>query len=179
MKTLVPALLAVSAAFAAPAAMADDWYVDGGYSFIDIDVDTVIGSADIDLGAIGGHFGYNATPYVGLEGEVLVGVEDEEATSDGITASVGLNYLIGAYGKLQAPLGEKASVFARAGVVSAEAEVSATGFGSASDTETGAGYGVGGLFHVNDRFFVRGDYTRYDVEDIEADTFMISVGLAY
>ena len=157
MKKLVPALLAVSAVLAAPAAMADDWYVDGGYSFINIDVDTGAGSADLDLGAIGGHVGYNFTDYLGVEGELLIGVQDEEATQGALTASVGLNYLVGAYGKLQAPLGDRASVFARAGIVNAEAEVSLTGFGSESDSETGAGYGLGGMFQINENLYVRGD----------------------
>lgn len=179
MKKLVPALFASLMVAAAPAAVAQDWYVDGGYAFIGIDADTDDGSVDLDLGAIGGHFGYNATPYLGLEGQVLVGVQDEEATAAGITASVGLNYLIGAYGRLQAPLGDRASVYARAGIVQAEAEVSVTGFGTDSDSETGAGYGLGGMVDVTDRMFIRGDYTRYDIEDLEADAFMIGIGAKF
>ena len=179
MKKLVPALLAATAALTAPTAMADNWYADGGYAFADVDVDTGFGSVDMDLGAIGGHVGYTATPYVALEGEVLVGVKDEDWSLDGNSASVGLNYLVGAYGKLQAPLGERTSVYARAGVVNAEVDVSATGLGSASDSDTGAGYGLGGMIDLNENIFIRGDYTRYDINEFESDTFMVGVGAKF
>lgn len=73
-------------------------------------------------------------------------------------------------------MGERVSVFARAGIVNAELEASVSGYGSAAESDTGAGYGVGGIIGLTDNLFLRGDYTRYDVEDLEADTFMISVG---
>ena len=119
MKKYVPLLVTAVAVLAAPAATAEGWYIDAGYSFINIDVDVDGYSADIDLGAIGGQFGYDITPYLGIEGEGLIGVQDEEASEGGITASLGLNYLVGAYGKLQAPLGDRLNVFARAGIVNA------------------------------------------------------------
>lgn len=57
MKAFIPAVLASAMVLAAPAAQAENWYVDGGYSFVNIDIDTYAGSADIDLGAVGGQMG--------------------------------------------------------------------------------------------------------------------------
>ena len=179
MKVFAPALLAATVLAAVPTASAEGWYADGGYSFLSSDVDTDVGSADIDLGAISGHLGYNFTPHLGVEGEVLVGVKDEDASVDGINASLGLNYAVGAFGKVQAPVSERLNLFARAGVVNAEIEAEVTGFGSDSASETGAGYGVGGTYDIGDNLYLRGDYTRYDIDDAEIDAIMVSLGLKF
>ena len=180
MKKIFVAATAI-AMIGAPAASAQGLYVDGGYSFISISDDDL--GVDFDLGAIGGHFGYDFNANFGVEGEVMVGVNDEEFSDGFDSASLGLNYALGAYGKVQAPIGEQIRVFARAGLVQAEleADVTLSGFGSASESssETGAGYGVGAIFEVNDKIFVRGDYTRYDIEDVEADAFMIGLGVTF
>nr|WP_070961125.1 porin family protein [Hyphomonas sp. Mor2] len=179
MKTFLPALMATAAIALSPAALAEGWYADAGYTHITSDVDTGAGSADIDLGALSGRLGYDFTPNFGVEGELAFGVNDEEATQGGVTASLGLNYLVGAYGKAQVPVAENVNLFARAGVVNAELEAEVTGLGSTSDSETGAAFGVGGTVDINERFYVRGDYTRYDIEDVEADAFTISAGVRF
>ena len=83
-----------------------------------------------------------------------------------------MSYLVGAYGRVQAPLGENLTVFARAGFV--QVEIDAEGAGAtASESESGAGYGVGGEYHFDGVNGVRADYTRYDIEDLEVDAFML------
>lgn len=179
MKTFLPTLLVTAAVAFTPAALAEGWYADGGYTHITTDVDTGAGSADIDLGAISGRVGYTLNPNFAVEGELAVGVNDEEATQGAVTASLGLNYLVGAYGKAQVAVAENVNLFARAGIVNAELEAEVTGLGSASDSETGAGYGVGGTVDVAENIYVRGDYTRYDIDDVEADAFTIGVGVKF
>ena len=150
---------------AAPAIAQDTgWYGDIGYQFTSIDEDGV----DADLGAITGHLGYNFTPNLAVEGELGFGVQDEDVGG----ADIGVSYLLGAYGRVEAPLGENLTVFARAGIVNLELEAEGAGV-TASESETGAGYGIGGEFHFDGVNGIRADYTRYDIEDLEADAFMI------
>ena len=179
MKTFLPALMITAAMAVTPTALAEGWYADAGYTHLTADLEVGTSSADIDLGAISGRVGYDINPNFGVEGELAIGVNDEEATEGGVTASLGLNYLVGAYGKAQLPVAENVNLFARAGIVNAELEVEVTGLGSVSDSETGAGYGFGGTVDINERFYVRGDYTRYDIEDLEADAFTISAGMKF
>lgn len=179
MKKFLPTMIAATALVAIPSATAEGWYADGGYTLLSSDVDAGGVSADIDLGAISGRVGYDLNQNFGFEGEVAIGVDDEDF-SDGVTnASIGLNYLVGAYGKAQLPVTDQFNVFARAGVVNAELEAEVTGIGSDSDSETGAGFGVGGTFDVTPAMYVRGDYTRYDIEDYEADAFTVAVGVKF
>ena len=168
--------LAALATVSAPV-FAQGFYADAGYTFINIDVEEDGLSGDVDLGAISGRLGYNFSEWLALEAEGAIGVEDEEVSGGGIDASIGLNYLIGGYVKGQVPLGERVNLYARAGIVQAEleAEVSGGGFSdSDSASETGAGYGAGAEFAVTEKFGIRGDYTRYDIEDIEADAFTVA-----
>lgn len=163
--------LAALSAVSAPA-FAQGFYADAGYSFIGIEVDEDGESGDVDLGALTGHIGYNFSEWLAVEAEGAIGIEDEEASFGGVTASVGLNYLVGAYAKGQIPIGERINLYARAGLVHAEveAEVTGAGFsGSESDSESGAAFGAGAEFFFTPQFGIRGDFTRYDIEDTEAD----------
>lgn len=170
------ALTAMAVALAAAPAIAQDtgFYADAGYSFIGIDTDVDGFSTDVDLGAIIGHVGYNFGPYFGAEAEGAFGVDDEDVSVGGFDASLSLNYLIGAYGRVQYPLNDRVNLFARVGVVNAELEAEATGLGSDSDSETGAGFGAGADLFFDAQNGVRLDYTRYDIEDLEADAFTIA-----
>ncbi|MEM6666485.1 MAG: porin family protein [Pseudomonadota bacterium] len=171
---LVLSSLAALGLVALPAAAQDsNFYGDVGYQFINVDEDGI----EADLGTIVAHGGYQFTDFLSAEGELAVGIQDEDVTVSGVDVEVGLNYLIGAYGRVQAPLGENLTVFARAGIVNAELEAEASGGGitvSESDSETGAGFGVGGEFHFDGVNGIRLDYTRYDIEDLEADAFTIA-----
>ncbi|MEM7767737.1 MAG: porin family protein [Pseudomonadota bacterium] len=169
---MTSALVAV-AALPAMGAHAQGFYVDGGYTFIGIDVEDAGTSFDADIGAITGHAGFDINEFLAVEGEVGVGVDDEEVSAAGIDAELGLNYLVGAYGKAQYPVSETISLYARAGVVNAELEAEVSGAGSDSASDTGFGFGVGADAYLSDRGGIRVDYTRYDIEDLEADAFSV------
>ena len=178
MKRALVMTTALVAAAAAPAgaASAQGFYVDGGYAFIGIDVEDSGAEFDADIGALIGHGGYDINQFLAVEGELAIGIDDEEVSAGGFDANLGLNYLVGAYGKASYPLVETVSVYARAGIVNAEleAEVSGPG-GSASATESDTGYalGLGADAFLGDHGGIRFDYTRYDIEDLEADAFSI------
>ena len=169
MKRSITLAFAACSIAAVPALAQDSgWYGDVGYQFHSIDDD----GTEADLGTITGHVGYDFTPNLAAEGELGIGVQDEDINVLGTNVELGVNYLVGAYGRVQAPLSENLTVFARAGLVQAEVEAEGAG-ASASDSETGAGYGVGGEFHFDGQNGIRADYTRYDIEDLEIDAFMI------
>ncbi|WP_370235254.1 MULTISPECIES: porin family protein [Henriciella] len=170
-KTLTAA--AIAAVLATPA-FAQGWYADVGYQTLGFDEDEI----DVDLGAITGHFGYQLNQNFALEGELGVGVKEESFDVLGTDVDVELSYLVGAYVRGQVPVSEQLNLFARVGVVNAELSVEGGGF-SESDSETGIGYGAGAEFMFNSTFGIRGDYTRYDIDDAEADAFMIGAVFKY
>lgn len=61
--------------------------------------------------------------------------------------------------------------------MNAEVEGSATGGGfnfTESSSDSGVGYGAGAEVMVSPQLGIRGDYTRYDIEDLEADAFTVA-----
>lgn len=181
----------------APIASAQSWYVDGGYFYAETDeplsADSIaFESPDLSFGLAGGHIGYEFSPYFSIEGEVLFGVEDDtlgdttiellEESVD-VNLSLDINQVFGAYARGSLPLGEQFSVFGRAGVVTTEFEVSATAEDIATITETewseALAVGIGGEFDLTEQIYLRGDYTRYEYEDVGANTLMASLGFRF
>jgi len=177
-----------------PAAFAQGFYVDGGYSvssseleFVDEDDADSTAAFDSDTGAIGGHAGYDFTPYFGIEGEVLIGVQDESFTFEGATVAddvevdVGMDSIFGVFAKANLPLGERFNAFARVGYAAGEVELSTDVEGGVtlSDTADGVGYGVGASFDFTPQIYVRGDFTRYDFEGADIDAAMAGVGFRF
>lgn len=150
-------------------AFAQGMYADVGYQYISIDED----GAEADLGAVTGHVGYNFSEWFALEAEGGIGVQDETFNVLGTDVDISLNHIVGAYARANVPLGQRAGLFARVGAVNAEVEVSGGGF-SDSGSDSGVGYGAGGEFMFTPTFGIRGEYTRYDIEDLEADTATVA-----
>ena len=122
MKIAIAAVLA--AASALPAAADSGFYVDAGYQFLSSTVEDGFGTeGELNFGALTGHAGFAFTENFAVEGEFSFGVSDEEATEEDsgtnftylTNASIGLNYAVGALGRVQLPLGEQFNVCARAG----------------------------------------------------------------
>jgi opacity protein-like surface antigen len=166
MKTLLlSTAAAVLAAAGAHAQDAGQFHVGGGYTWLDAD--------EVELDTLNLRGGYDFTPYLGVEGEVLVGLGDESVTVGSVTGDVSLDYGLGAFAKAQFPVNEQFSVFGRLGYAYWEAEASVGGF-TLSDEEDGVAYGVGGEWAFAGPNAVRVDYTRYDFDNAETDAFGVS-----
>jgi opacity protein-like surface antigen len=141
------------------------WNIGVGYTYFD--------ASDVELDVINVRGGYDFTEYFGVEGELLVGLEDEDLTIAGVPGEVGLDYGLGIYAKVQYPLTEQLSVFGRAGYAYHEIDASFanTQFG---DEEDALAFGAGLEWTVSGPNAVRLDYTRYEYDgDADADAFSI------
>lgn len=76
------------------------------------------------------------------------------------------------------PISETFDLFAKAGMLSWDAEVSSPGFGSESDSGEDLALGFGGRFNSGGNFGFRAEYEWFDVEDVDS-AWMLSLGFEY
>jgi hypothetical protein len=160
MKLALASLAAI--AVVAPAFAEGNIELGAGYSHFDAD--------GANLGALTARGTYFFTPHVGVEGEASIGIDDDQVGA----AKVELDNSVAAFGVAQMPVAERVDVFARAGYASNDYNVKVPGVGSASGSDDGFAYGVGGKVFLNEKFGLRADLTRYEGDDTDAD--VISVG---
>jgi hypothetical protein len=150
------ALVASVAALAAPVVMTAsaqeaNVYVSGGYTQFD-------GDGGGDVGALTGRVGVGFGRYFAVEGEASFGISDD----DGLE----LDNELGAYVVGKLPVASTFDLLGRVGVSRIE-----TSPGGDAD---GLAYGVGGEFHLTSKDSIRGDWTRHDYDEGEADAYNIS-----
>jgi hypothetical protein len=138
-----------------------------GYSSVQAD--------DIDLGAVTGRIGTRLTPFIGIEGEASIGVNDDEI--DGFTpaATVELEHDLAAYVTGTVPVSPNLELFARVGYGTTSIEADVAGFTASEDGES-VNYGVGANYFFDGSNGVRGDWTRRDFQDDggDADVWSLS-----
>lgn len=159
-----------AAALLAPAASAQ-LYGGVGYTVFQADG----GSAgDINLGALMGRIGYKSSPIFGIEGEFSIGVQDESFDVLGSTVDVGLDNEFGVFAVGVLPIPAVGDIFARAGYANLSVSASASGFGSAAEDGSGLAYGGGVMLNFIPFTKLRLEYTRYEPDDGEFDSFGVS-----
>ena len=177
------------------------FFADLGYSRVGHDL-PVFGTIEPEpeYGGISGHAGYSFSKYWSVEGEAIIGVENDKQvfrSFSGTSWSVAnvkteLNHLIGAYAKGTIPITSKLNASARLGLAQAEIGYSGQTVVTAweteetttydyknSPTQTGAAIGIGLSYDVTNRIYLRGDYTQYDLTDDELESASVSVGLRF
>jgi hypothetical protein len=167
-KILLASVAAIGVTAAANAQATDgSFHLGGGYTFLD--------GESVNLGAITLRGGYDFNQYFGVEGDVLFGVVDDTVTEQGVDIDISADFGAAAFGVARLPLGENNSnLFVRAGYGTLNVEGSAFGI-TVSDDVDGFAYGVGGEFYLDGVNGVRFDYTIYDSDDGDLDTY----GIAY
>ena len=180
-------LLAISVVAAAicvaPSAAAQGFYIDGGYAAFKGDggggdEDALLDDeTELTLGLLGGHYGYDFSPYVGVEAEILFGVKNDSGSFSGIDYDLNINALAGAFAKAQLPVGDRFTAFARAGYFGATAEASFPGLDIDSEEETDFDFaiGFGATLALTDKTYVRADLTRYGDDD-GLDGLILGIG---
>ncbi len=188
----------ISMAAAAVAQSAGDpgLYVSGGASYLQFEGDNGV---DTEVGAAVGRVGLQFNSWLAIEGDALFGVDDGsfdfngdeddfdlDDNSDGDVTDVinapgdfGLDYMLGAYAKLNLPVGETFGLYGRAGYAFAEVSSTVVTPGGTSielgDSESGASVGAGGQLNFGERSALRLDYTFTDFDLAEVN----QIGLMY
>ncbi|MBW3616709.1 MAG: porin family protein [Proteobacteria bacterium] len=184
MKVLFAAAAAAGLLVASPTfaqGFGQETYLNVGYTSFALDQvrGQDVSDADFNLGAVTGRFGSKLNTNFGLEAELGVGVQDQEATLRTTTVTSKLNYEAAAFAVGYLPVTTSTELFARVGVgrIEIESEVTPpTGAASGGGAQTIFGLGVGVQHFFDGVNGIRGDYTRYTGEErgAEADALGIS-----
>ena len=166
-RTLFAALLGV-AAFSAQAAEDPGFYagVGAGQSFVD---QAAYDDEDTAFSAFGG---YQFNRYFGLEaGYADLGELESDTAGTALEAS---SAYFSAVGTL--PFTEKFSGYAKAGMQRWDLDTAIPGLtGTSDDTGTDPVYGVGLQYRFTDTVALRGEYSRFEIEDLDADLAQLQV----
>lgn len=158
MRTVLLATAALTV-IAAPAMAQDPAHpVTGSIGYTQLDGD------DASLGAITGRVGYDFTRNLGVEGEVSVGVKDDDVTFGGVDGDLEHSYDAAVYGVGKLPVNENLELFGRVGYGTTEVKASIPGFAATEDGES-VNYGVGANYFIDGRNGVRADWTRRDFQE--------------
>ena len=176
MKTLIiaAASAATVAAFAPATASAQVSNVAGygslGYSHHDLD--------GADVGAIQGRLGARFGQFVGVEGELGLGVKKDNLDVGGIDGKAKMNYSAAAYAVGFLPVGENADLFVRGGYGTTKGSVTVPGVFERVSGESW-NYGAGGQYFFDGSNGVRADYTRHEFTDDGGKADVWSVGYVH
>jgi len=185
----------------------DRFYADLGYNRIGSNLLDRAGAApSIEFGGVNGHVGYRLSKHWSVEGEVMAGVENDKQkygsivpNSEGFdvvrsSVTTDLSHLLGVYVKGTIPVTQKLNAFARVGIAHAEFDYESdtyvtdpvTGVITAMTpvtnntySETGLGLGIGLTYDITDKIYLRGEYTQYDLIDLEMDSASVGIGLRF
>ena len=167
---LTRSILAVALGAFALGAQADErpgFYAGAGAGQAMID-DGALDDEDTAFSAFGG---YQVTPYFGLEAGFADFGEIEPLGSAGPKLEGDSGYLV-AVGTV--PFTDSFSAYAKAGVNVWDVEASIPGL-VADDSGTDPTYGLGLQYRFTDNVALRGEYSRFEIDDSEVDLAQLQV----
>lgn len=174
MNKLLTALAAalVAAVVCVPAASAQ---VYGGVGYTAFKVEQPVGD-DAYVGSALARAGYKFNPFLGVEGELAVGLVDGEVDiSPGVTADVGVDNEWGVFGTAWLPIPFLPEPFVRAGYANMTIDSDVPG----GDFD-GGGFAYGGGLQFSILIAkLRAEYTRYEIDDDSLDSFGVSALLQF
>lgn len=159
MKTLIATVATAAVVSAFPvisnaAEMSPTGYASLGYSQGDYD-----GGAD--MGTIQGRIGARFGQYFGAEGELGLGVKDDDTYVGGLKADNSVKHQAAVYGVGFLPVSPNADLYARVGYGDTKVKTKVAGIPD-SDSQQSWNYGVGGQYFFDGKNGVRADYTRHE-----------------
>jgi hypothetical protein len=151
----------------AQSVQAPEYYGTLGYTHLDAD--------GADLGAITGRMGAKFDRNFGVEGEVSVGVKDDDYDVAGVPVKLEHEYDVAAYAVGFIPVNPNLELFGRVGYGNTELKASAAGISATDDGES-VNYGAGANYFVDGRNGIRADWTRRDFTNDggELDTYSLN-----
>ena len=174
-RTLLAAVVGLGAATTLAPAASAQVYAGVGYTAFQLDVD----GEDVNVGAVLGRVGYKSNPFFGLEGEFAIGVQDDDFDILGQEVSVGLDSEYGVFAVGWLPIPLVGDLFGRVGYADISIEADAAGFGSVSEDGSGLAYGAGFQFSQLPFTQLRVEYTRYEPDEGEINSFGVSALLQF
>ena len=166
--TLVSLIALTFATLTLPSHADGNWYAGGALS------QTFIDEPGIDDDDTGGKIfgGYRFNDYFAIEGSFYDFGEMNEGGNQLELDGVGL----AAVGSI--PVSERFSLFGKLGVHAWDAEISgAIASRFSDDSDTDAFYGIGVEYALTDRWDIRGELERYEVDDVDLD--VASIGISF
>lgn len=175
-------------------------YVDLGYSLLGEGLFGPDDEFDVELGAISGHVGYEFSKHWSIEGEAMIGVENDKrgyTTTDIDTISDlrvegELDGLLGVYLKRDLPVSKNLNIFGRVGATALEVDASArfvsidletdettTQSYSDSDYEYGGAVGLGMTYDLTDKLFLRSDLSVIFMDEWEMHNANLGIGVRF
>lgn len=115
--------------------------------------------------------GYQFNPYFGLEA-AYTDFGDIDAAG-GIGRLEADTFSLAAVGTL--PFTDRFSGYAKAGFHSWDAELRGTGLGRVDDDGTDPTYGLGLQYRFTDNVALRGEYSRFEMDDVDVDLAQLQV----
>jgi len=163
--TAAVSLLALPAA--AQSVQSPQYYGSLGYTHLDLE--------GADLGAVTGRLGAKIDRNFGVEGEVSVGVRDDDLDFAGVPIKVEHEYDAAAYAVGFLPINPQFELFGRVGYGTTELKASAAGLSASEDGES-VNYGAGANYLLDGQNGIRADWTRRDFTNDggEVDTYSLN-----
>jgi hypothetical protein len=163
-----------AAALLAPAASAQ---VYGGVGYTAFQAD--VNGENVTVGAVMGRVGYKTNPFLGVEGEFSIGVQDDDFNVLGTQVSAGLDSEYGVFATGWLPIPLVGDLFGRVGYAHLSVDADAGGLGSFSQDGEGLAYGAG--FQLSSIPFtkLRVEYTRYQPDEGDVDSLSLSALLQF
>ncbi|XBQ17617.1 MAG: porin family protein [Oceanicaulis sp.] len=206
LKTAASALVLTAAAGAGAQAQWMDYdeaglYLEGGYAYFNTEPENT--EDGLDASGIVLRGGYAFSEMFSIEADVSTGLEDgdfdfnvdeDEFNFDGnndgdladvvaVAGDIGLNYLVGGYGKVDLPVTENIDIYGRAGYAYVDLDATiASAAGQEFNVEEsadGPAFGAGGEVQLTESWKARLDYTYYSFEEADTDQFTVTLGYRF
>ena len=175
-------------------------YISAGYNYLDFD-EEVGGHAHVS--AITARGGWQFSRFFAAEGDISFGIDDgdfdfdgdeddldfddnDDADFDDVIAGpgdLGLDYLVGGYGRVILPISDKFDLSGRAGYAFAEIDSTVATLGGNELTfggsDDGFAFGAGAAYDITESVSLRADYTHYDFSDSNAESFGLNLEVKF
>ncbi len=171
-------------------------YISGGYNYLDFD-EEIGGSADVH--GLTARAGWQFARFFAVESDITFGIGDGEFDFDGDEddldfddnddddfddviagpGDLGLDYLVGAYGRFILPVSDRFDVSARAGYAFAEIDSTVQTLGGNElvfgGSDDGPAFGASAAYDFTENLSLRADYTHYEFSDANAESFGVNL----
>ncbi|PQA85533.1 outer membrane beta-barrel protein [Hyphococcus luteus] len=175
-------------------------YLSAGYNYMDFDEKV---GGDADISAITARGGWQFARFFAIESDISFGVDDggfdfnrneddldfddnnDDDFNDVIAGpgDLGLDYLVGGYGRFIFPVSDKVDLSARAGYAFAEIDSTVQTLGGNQlvfgGSDDGFAFGGSAAYDITENLSLRADYTHYDFSDSNAESFGLNLEVKF